>query len=478
MIGAYAQSVEPYDAIENALAGSVTVAVYKTDVTKRPLGFRGEGASDKAYEKALDMAGVQSSGSGFIIQMNGKKYVVTNAHVIEKASLEPGSIYVFSITRKKYEMKVVGGDSFYDIAVLEFIQQPGSEIRVLDFKIEETRIGEKVYAIGNPLGEYPYTVTDGIISAKNRIREGLTGKFGFLQTTATVIWGNSGGPLIDSKGKIAGINSQIAFASAPTGEQIWQSQINFALEASLSKRLINDIITNNGLVKRAYIGIECSQKYRWERISQKQGLWRRVDDWPILSGVVKNSPSYNSLSPYIGNRIVKVNNQETRTLEELLGELEEHLPGKELQFTFLKDGKEVPVRLSSRFLSTKDNEEIAKHVMERNTDLKMDYSTEQVSFTFNPTQLYMNQQQKFQKGQGNNAIAKYYVLAAGLTGENVSEMWKVLKLSDLGTSLRLSGMSGVLDFYVVRVGDASNNVENFRLNFSGNDNVMQKMLWY
>jgi S1-C subfamily serine protease len=141
---------------------------------------------------------------------NGTKYVITNAHVIENALDEEGSIYVYSINRTKYEVKVLGGDSFYDIAVLEFVDTPGPEITTVKFKTEEPRLGEPVYAIGNPLGEYPYSVTDGIISAKNRVRGCYTGKFGFLQTTATVIWGNSSGPLVDAKGDVAGINSQIS----------------------------------------------------------------------------------------------------------------------------------------------------------------------------------------------------------------------------------------------------------------------------
>ncbi|MCX7743981.1 MAG: S1C family serine protease [Flavobacteriales bacterium] len=469
---------EPYDAIENALAGSVTVAVYKTDITKRPLGFRGEVASDVAYEKALDMAGVQSSGSGFVIQQGGKKYVITNAHVIEKASDEAGSLFVFSITRNKYEVKIVGGDSFYDIAVLEFVQTPGSEIKVLEFKTEEPRIGERVYAIGNPLGEYPYTVTDGIISAKNRVRGGLTGKFGFLQTTATVIWGNSGGPLIDSKGKVAGVNSQIAFTTAPTGETLWQSQINFALEADITQRLVNDIITNKGLVKRAYLGIELSQKYRWERISYNQGDWKLMDERPILSGVIRNSPVANELSGYIGYQIIRIGREEVRNLEEALGELEKITPGSAVEITFMKDGKETPVRLNTKVLTPKENEDIARHVMAKNTEIKMDFNGEQVSFTYSPSQMLLNWNNKYQKGQGANAPAKYHVLAAGVSTPNYSDMWKVLKLSDLGASLRLSGLSGVLDFYVVKAGDASNNVENYRINFSGNDNILQKLLWY
>ena len=109
------------------------------------------------------------------------------------------------------------------------------------------------------MGSYPYSVTDGIISAKNRARGGLTGKFGFLQHTATIIWGNSGGPLINEKGEVVGVNSQIAFATAPDGSQVLQQQINFSLEPKITERLINEVLNNNGRVKRSYIGLEVAQ---------------------------------------------------------------------------------------------------------------------------------------------------------------------------------------------------------------------------
>ncbi|MFA5196616.1 MAG: trypsin-like peptidase domain-containing protein, partial [Bacteroidales bacterium] len=171
------------DILENVLSSVVTVSVERTEDTKQLLGFRGSEA-ETAYEKILDLSNSKGSGSGFIIEKNGKKYVITNAHVIENASELAGSIYIYSINRKKYEAKVVGGDSFYDIAVLEFITPPGTEVSTVYFSAKNPRIGEKVFALGNPLGEYPYSVSDGIISAKNRIRSGLTGKFGFLQSTA------------------------------------------------------------------------------------------------------------------------------------------------------------------------------------------------------------------------------------------------------------------------------------------------------
>jgi S1-C subfamily serine protease len=114
------------------------------------------------------------------------------------------------------------------------------------------------------LGSYPYSVTDGIISAKNLPKGGLTGKFVFLQHTATIIWGNSGGPLINEKFEVVGVNSQIAFATAPDGSQILQQHINFSLEPKLTERLINEVIANNGRVKRAHMGLEVAQAYRVE----------------------------------------------------------------------------------------------------------------------------------------------------------------------------------------------------------------------
>src|SRR5688500_7291186 len=124
---AYAQS--NLDNLENAIQGVVTVAVYKTEAIASQLGARGANtAIEEAYSKALDLSGASGSGSGFVILKDNKSYVVTNAHVIENASDASGSIYVYTINRKKYEVRVLGGDTFYDLAVLEFIDKPGPEI--------------------------------------------------------------------------------------------------------------------------------------------------------------------------------------------------------------------------------------------------------------------------------------------------------------------------------------------------------------
>src|SRR5687768_3503892 len=104
--GAFAQKTP--DMLEKVISSVVTVAVYKIDDTKQALGFRG--VADQAYEKILDLSNTKTTGSGFVIERNGKKYIITNAHVVENASNESDALYVFSVNRTKYEVKIVGGD--------------------------------------------------------------------------------------------------------------------------------------------------------------------------------------------------------------------------------------------------------------------------------------------------------------------------------------------------------------------------------
>lgn len=474
----FSQSIP--DILEETLGAVVTVGVYKTQIAKHALGFRGESAPEKAYEKALDMADVSGSGSGFIIEKNGKFYVITNAHVIEEASDEPGSIYVYSIDRSKYEVKVVGGDSFYDIAVLEFVNEPGSEMSALQFRDSEIRVGEKVYAIGNPLGEYPYTVTDGIISAKNRVRGGMTGKFGFLQTTATIIWGNSGGPLVDVNGKVAGINSQIAFAEAPDGEEVLQSQINFALEAGISKRIVNDIITNNGMVKRAFIGVEISQKYGYQYDGYFDYVQVEIDEFPVISGLVPGSAASRTLSDKIGWQVKEINGNKVRNIEEILGELEKVKPGSSVMFSLENNGATTDVPVSTGELTLTELEHLARYVLDQNKDIVVDYNHPQVTFKMRESNFYYRTEKELYryKMTGKSMQDNYYILAAGIYTDNTKSMWLIENIQDMGAALRLTGFAGLIDFYVLKAGNSDDDIELLRQYFSGDEDITKSTLWY
>lgn len=463
--------------LENAIGSVVTVAVYETEeFGSNQLGFRGgEKPSVEAYERALNLSGSMGSGSGFVISYNGKKYIITNAHVVENASENAGSIKAFSVNRTKYDVRVLGGDSFYDIAVLEFLETPGQEITEVKFRDRVAAIGEQVYAIGNPLGEYPYSVSDGIVSAKNRIRDGITGKFGFLQTTATVIWGNSGGPLVDSSGEVIGINSQIAFANDPGGGSLWLSQINFALEGPLSKRLVSDIIDNNGRVDRAYFGIEITNELQYDPhtyIPESLSL--------TLTGVLPDAPSGRTLSNYIGATIQKVNGEPVRSAEEILYEFEQVRSNESVTITFEQNGYARDVEISSTALETEELESLGRYFFQSISGVTLNENKPGVQFSLieDNVQHYKDGYYQEKKNTGGTISKDYIMLAAGLSSEHFERMWVMDDLYDLGAAIRLTGLQGLLDFYVTEQGAYGGEVSSFRKVFSDNEYGINKKLWY
>jgi hypothetical protein len=377
-------------------------------------------------------------------------------------------------------VKLIGGDSFYDVAVLAFVDNPGSEITSVQFRDKDIRIGERVYAIGNPLGKYPYTVTDGIISAKNRVRGSLTGKFGFLQTTATLIWGNSGGPLLDSEGKVAGINSQIAFAETPDGEQVLQSQINFALESGISKRIVNDIIINDGRVRRAYVGMEISESYGFEDYAQQTMVL--IDKTPVISGVIPGSPALSVGTDILNWHIQRINGIQVRNLEEALGELEKATPRTTITFTLEKNGVTKETSIRSGELKTQELEKIATFVLSQNPDILVDYNHPQVKFRLKSSdkQSYATEKERYRQQMTNNTVAakNYYILAAGISEDNTKNMWLTENLTKLGAAFRLTGTIGIVDYYVLNADDESQDIEVLRQYLSGDEDIIKSTIWY
>lgn len=181
----------------------------------------------------------QALGSGAIIDDRG--YLVTNAHVVEKAS----KIYVaLPGERKEREAKLVGIDHMTDLAVVKL--ETDSPLPYLKFaETDELFLGETVIAIGNPLG-LENSVTTGVVSApKRRIPDGAGGVAVFIQTDALINPGNSGGPLLDINGRLIGVNTAIA-------EQA--QGIGFAIPVRVVRRVVDDLLVY-GRVRSAHAGI-------------------------------------------------------------------------------------------------------------------------------------------------------------------------------------------------------------------------------
>lgn len=176
-------------------------------------------------------------GSGVVIDSSG--HILTNYHVIEEASVIE---VLFAKSKRKVRAKVVGSDPKTDLALL--LVKPVPQMAALDLGDSDTlRVGDLVLAIGNPFG-YAHTVTSGIISAKGRVIG--TGPYDdFLQTDASIHPGNSGGPLIDIRGRVVGINT--AVASEGPG-------IGFATPINLARKVVQELKAF-GKVRRPFIGI-------------------------------------------------------------------------------------------------------------------------------------------------------------------------------------------------------------------------------
>jgi S1-C subfamily serine protease len=460
--------------LEGALSSVVSVAVFKVEGTKQELGFRGPG-SDVAYQKQLDLSDAYSKGSGFVIDIGGKKYVCTNAHVVEMAKNESGAIYVFSINRTKYEVKIKGGDSFYDYAVLEFVSSPGPEISTIKYTLDDPRVGQKVYAIGNPLAEYPYTVSDGIVSAKNRVRDGVTGKYGFIQSTATIIWGNSGGPLVNEKGEVIGMNSQIAFGPEDRGS-LWQPQINFALEAKICRRLTDDIINNNGRVIRAFLGIEVSQNYDLQvDYYTTKTVSKKRDEAPLISNIFTSSPASQALANKIGYSIKKINGTDVRNLEEVLGEFENIKPNTRVVLTIGKNGSSETVSLTASELQPSMMADLAKSMIESDPNYTIVSSAGEVDISFKKAYANVYEGRYNNRWQNTN---EYKLIGVGEVTDKESEVWRVASLSDLGVGIRFYGLAGFYDIVTVDKNSPKAKPQSTRIYLSGDQNVLKKTLWY
>jgi len=189
----------------------------------------------------------RGTGSGFIVSADG--YILTNHHVVENAD----QVRVQLLNGRVHDARIVGSDQNTDLAVLK-IDAEGLTPAALGVS-DRSRIGEWVLAIGNPLGDnLTFTVTSGIISAKGRGRLGLSNQNqnsiqDFIQTDAAINRGNSGGPLVNVRGEVIGVNSAIA------SENGFNMGYGFAIPIDLAKNVMNQLITT-GKVERAVLGVQ------------------------------------------------------------------------------------------------------------------------------------------------------------------------------------------------------------------------------
>ena len=278
-------------------------------------------------------------GSGFIIDPKG--YIVTNNHVIQDAS----RITVSLLTGERYRGKVIGVDGETDLALIKI--EADHALPVMKFgDSNAVQVGDWVLAIGSPFG-LDQTVTAGIISKKERDSQAFTSFQRFLQTDAAINRGNSGGPLVNMRGEVIGVNSQIATLNGD------YNGIGFALPSNDAKSVCEQLLTN-GKVKRGYLGVT---------LDSVKSEFARVYSLPEAHGAIiadiqderdgEPTPAAKA-GLHVNDIIVDFNGQPVQDAQDLIAKVAGASVGQTVSITYLRDldGKlekhSVSVALSER----------------------------------------------------------------------------------------------------------------------------------
>jgi serine protease Do len=268
----------------------------------------------------------QGSGSGFVIDRDG--FILTNYHVIEDAD----RITVTLADGRTFKGQVIGTDPAIDVALVRVAGVSGLAAAPLGDS-NALRVGEWVCAIGNPLG-YVHSVTVGVVSFIGRKLFDAS-LDDYIQTDAAINFGNSGGPLINSRGEVIGINSAISSRA---------SNIGFAVPINQAVAILPQLKTR-GRVSRGFIGVILTDV----TADLQRSLKLPVSKGALVQDVTADSPAERAgLKPY--DVIVQVDGRDVWTNEELIRDISGRLPGTVARLQVVRDNRRetVPVKLTER----------------------------------------------------------------------------------------------------------------------------------
>ena len=292
------------------------------------------------------------SGSGSIIDARG--YVLTNNHVIANAY----KVFINLADGSQFEGTVVGTDPENDIAVVKFDPPRGMELRTIPYGDSDgLKVGQKVLAIGNPFA-LERTLTVGIVSGLGRPVQ-INRRYvvrDMIQTDASINPGNSGGPLLDTQGRMIGINTMIY---SPSGGSVG---IGFAVPVNTAKRVVNELI-QHGKVRRGWIDATMVQLFpqlvRHAKLPVSSGMLvsrTRRGGLAERAGLRQGSDPVQSGRNIIylgGDIITAIDNLKINNLSDLYSALENHKPGDKVRIEIIRG--EQPVTLE---ITLADREEV------------------------------------------------------------------------------------------------------------------------
>lgn len=284
--------------------------------------------------RSMQIPEQRASGSGVLVTNDG--YIVTNNHVIERAD----QIDVTLNNKKSYKAELIGADPSSDLAVLKIT---GTDLPYLAWgNSDEVKLGQWVLAIGYPW-TLDVTVTAGIVSAKARSldlnsRRSQSPIESFIQTDAAVNQGNSGGALVDTEGRLIGINSAIA---SQTGSYAGYS---YAIPVNIVKKIVGDLV-KFGAVQRAYLGLSYLRDNTPEEELRQQNI--KSGEGVYVSEVAEDGAAKQA-GLQKGDYITGINGIKVLSGSEMVEQVANYKPGDKIAVTFVRNGKEMKSTLTLR----------------------------------------------------------------------------------------------------------------------------------
>lgn len=286
------------------------------------------------------------SGSGSIIDKRG--YILTNVHVIQGAA----KIYVSLFDGTQYEAEIVGQDLDSDLAVLKFNPPEGIELKTISFGDSQTlKVGQKVIAIGNPFG-MERTMTTGIVSGLGRPIQNSNKRIirDMIQTDTAINPGNSGGPLLDTNGRMVGINTMIMSSSGSS------SGVGFAVPSETAVRVVSDLIKYGkvlrGSIDAKFIQLNSSIA-QYAKLSINSGIL--VSEVTKGGNAEKAGLKGGTEAAYYGNKrsiiylggdiITKIDNINVSTIADYYSALENKKPGDTVTLTVRRKNSDIQIKV-------------------------------------------------------------------------------------------------------------------------------------
>ncbi|MBE6961379.1 MAG: PDZ domain-containing protein [Ruminococcaceae bacterium] len=270
-----------------------------------------------------------SSGSGFILTADG--YIVTNHHVIEGATTVKVTLY----SGETYDATIIGSDEDYDIGVIKV--DVTNLLPVVIGDSEKLNVGDRVLAIGNPLGELTFSQTGGMVSSVNRAINVDGTPFNMIQTDTSINPGNSGGPLFNSYGEVVGIVT----AKYSTYSNSVVEGLGFAIPINDVMAMIEDIMTNGYVTNKPYLGVSAGT------LTEQMAAQYRYD---ISNGVfiysVEEGGAAAKAGLQMGDVIRKVDDHIITSLEDLTAVKKNYSAGDTVTLTVYRGGNELTMELT------------------------------------------------------------------------------------------------------------------------------------